>query len=323
MIDDIPYDEIGLQPYESRFGHYNSMADLSTSNPLVADDARFGPDGFRLWNCTSNQWLQSTSIIPANSVAHQPMHDNFAFSFPETPDTSYEKVTFSEDRLSDMTTPTDTPTPLTDPRSRESSSYFKDPQLVDFIIPAVRTTNQATSAGAVIPPAAAVDVPIVSSVDHRSTKDTLHFDATTTATNGLGAIRRPVNTVRLRTARCRMSRRSSMSDIDAGTAHKESTDNVLAVGTRARLKHKRVEKQYRNRLSAQFERLLAVLPSEEFNSGRGGDYGNDEESDEESAHNLTTASVTKAEVLEVAAKLIGSCSCIKRRESNGGDSTED
>jgi len=110
-----------------------------------------------------------------------------------------------------------------------------------------------------------------------------------------------------------------MSDIDVKTADKEPTDIVLAVGTRARLKHKRVEKQYRNRLSAQFERLLAVLPSEEFNSGRSGDYGNEEESDEVSAQNLTTASVTKAEVLEVAARLIGGCSCIKRRGSNGGD----
>ncbi|KAB5581293.1 hypothetical protein GE09DRAFT_1085814 [Coniochaeta sp. 2T2.1] len=297
MLGDIPYDEIGFRPCESRFGRYNNMADLSMSSPLVADDASFGPDGFRLWLCTSNQWLQATSIIHANSAA-----------------------TFGEDHLLDMTTSTDTPTPLTEPFSQESSSYFKDSKLVEFVTPAVRTTNQATSAGAVIPPAVAVDVPVLSSVDRRSTKDTLHFDATTTASNDLGAIRRPVNPVRLRTARCRMSRRSSMSDIDAGTANKEPTDISLAVGTRARLKHKRVEKQYRKRLSAQFERLLAVLPSEEFSSGRSGDYANE---DEKSAQNQTTASVTKAEVLEVAAKLIGNCRCIKRRGSIGGDNRED
>ncbi|KAB5549412.1 hypothetical protein GE09DRAFT_1223248 [Coniochaeta sp. 2T2.1] len=297
------------------------MANLSMSDLLAADYAIFGPDGSHLWNCTSNQWLHATSILHANSDALQPMQDNHVLSFPEAPGTAYVKASFSEDSLSDMAvTQTDTPTPFTDPCSRESSSFSKESKPVDSLTPATRTTNQATSAGAAIPAAVAVDVTKFSSVDNHYTGDALRFDDTTTATNDHGAIRRPVNTVRLRTPRCRKSRRSSVGDNDTGIADTEPTDTVLAVGTRARLKHKRVEKQYRNRLSAQFERLLAVLPSEEFNnSGRGGDYGNDEESDEESAQNLTTASVTKAEVLEVAARLIGGCSCIKRRGSNGGD----
>ncbi|KAB5514920.1 hypothetical protein GE09DRAFT_589193 [Coniochaeta sp. 2T2.1] len=318
-MDDIPHDELGFQPYEFPHGRNDNMASLSMSDTLPADYAIFGPDDFRFWSCTSNQWLQATPALHANSIAHQPMHDNYVFSFPEFPCTVYEMASSSEDNLLDMAvTPTDTqapPTPLTDPYYQESIA--KESKPFDSLAPATQTTNQATSAGATRQPAVAVLVPICSSVDHHSTKDPFHFDATTIATHDPGATRRAVIAARLRTARHSKSRRSSVED-DAGAAGTDPTDMVLAVGTRARLKHKRVEKHYRNRLSTQFERLLAVLPSEEFDSGRGGgDNGNDEKSGEGSVQNITTARVTKAEVLIVAARLIGVCSCIRGGRNDG------
>jgi hypothetical protein len=78
---------------------------------------------------------------------------------------------------------------------------------------------------------------------------------------------------------------------------------------RARIKHKRVERQYRNRLSAQFERLLSVLPADRFYNSYDGDAADARESGEESRSAALSAAmdrktVTRAEVLDVAARLI-------------------
>jgi len=78
---------------------------------------------------------------------------------------------------------------------------------------------------------------------------------------------------------------------------------------RARMKHKRVEKQYRNRLNAQFERLLSVLPADRFHNSDDGDaaYAGEGGEDSRSADWLARIdgkTVTRAEVLDVAARFI-------------------
>jgi len=305
---------------------------------LAADYAGFGPYGFRLLDCTTDQWLQTTAVLHTNSIAHQLLA-------PEVLGIGYEKASFfNEDDLSDMAcTPTDgKPTPLIDPRSQESVSYFDDSDTVDSLNSAARTANQGTSGSAAIPAAVHVDVTIISSVDDHSMDDAIRLDATSAATNDPGAaLRHPADTTLGLQTPARLSiaasRRSSTGDIHTTrrpTANTETpaaeTAQATTMKNRARLKHKRVEKQYRNRLSAQFERLLAVLPSEEFSSSssNGGVVGEDDkdnggggESDEGCCGSgsgqsvATTARVTKAEILEVAARLIGDCSCVKRRGS--------
>ncbi|KAK5657843.1 hypothetical protein OQA88_2916 [Cercophora sp. LCS_1] len=85
---------------------------------------------------------------------------------------------------------------------------------------------------------------------------------------------------------------SSPSEGDAGE------DNVTPEELRARRNHNLVEKQYRNRLNAQFERLLAVLPADQ----RGG-QGDSEDSKR----------MSKAEVLDVATRRIKELEVERRR----------
>jgi len=87
---------------------------------------------------------------------------------------------------------------------------------------------------------------------------------------------------------------------------------------RARMKHKRVEKQYRNRLSAQFERLLSVLPPDRFNtnsddadfaayagdSGEGSGGFPSAGTQAAGSYISDGKTVTRAEVLDVAVRYI-------------------
>jgi len=72
------------------------------------------------------------------------------------------------------------------------------------------------------------------------------------------------STSKLRTAR-RLSKYGNSSNQPTETAE----------GRKACAKHNQVEQQYRKRLNAQFERLLAVLPPEDGDAtaGRGGEAG--------------------------------------------------
>lgn len=77
---------------------------------------------------------------------------------------------------------------------------------------------------------------------------------------------------------------------------------------RARRNHNIVEKQYRNRLNAQFERLLAVLPSENQRNP-----GDDSRDAEESHDTASDRRMSKAEVLEVATRRIKALEVERRR----------
>ncbi|KAK1836571.1 hypothetical protein QBC39DRAFT_326585 [Podospora conica] len=77
---------------------------------------------------------------------------------------------------------------------------------------------------------------------------------------------------------------------------------------RARRNHNIVEKQYRNRLNAQFERLLAVLPSEEH-----GTPGDGTQDAEEGLETASDRRMSKAEVLEVATRRIKALEVERRR----------
>ncbi|KAK0743678.1 hypothetical protein B0T18DRAFT_188764 [Schizothecium vesticola] len=77
---------------------------------------------------------------------------------------------------------------------------------------------------------------------------------------------------------------------------------------RARRNHNIVEKQYRNRLNAQFERLLAVLPSEHQRTP-----GDDSRDAEESHDTASDRRMSKAEVLEVATRRIKALEVERRR----------
>jgi hypothetical protein len=109
------------------------------------------------------------------------------------------------------------------------------------------------------------------------------------STTGCGA------SSRLRKA-CRKAERSPPSPLKAA----ETTDEL-----RARASHNAVEKQYRNRLNTQFERLLSVLPDPQA------DDDNDDDGDDRP--------LSKAEVLDRARRRIKSleseCELLKQQRS--------
>ncbi len=77
-----------------------------------------------------------------------------------------------------------------------------------------------------------------------------------------------------------------------------STANLTTEERRARQNHNVVEKQYRNRLNAQFERLLAVLPANQSSSPEGGALSS------RSGGDFDDRRMSKAEVLELARRRI-------------------
>ncbi|KAK4663277.1 hypothetical protein QC763_607150 [Podospora pseudopauciseta] len=84
-------------------------------------------------------------------------------------------------------------------------------------------------------------------------------------------------------------------------------DDLTPEERRARRNHNLVEKQYRNRLNAQFERLLAVLPLEQY---KGGHLGQGESCD---GFATDEKRMSKAEVLDLATRRIKALEMEKER----------
>lgn len=86
---------------------------------------------------------------------------------------------------------------------------------------------------------------------------------------------------------------ASPSEVESNTPDEQATPEEQ----RARRNHNLVEKQYRNRLNAQFERLLSVLPTDQQRRpGRSGDEDGSGGSDDKR--------MSKAEVLDCATRRI-------------------
>ncbi|KAK0654329.1 hypothetical protein QBC41DRAFT_59232 [Cercophora samala] len=83
-------------------------------------------------------------------------------------------------------------------------------------------------------------------------------------------------------------------------------DDLTPEERRARRNHNLVEKQYRNRLNAQFERLLAVLPLDQHKGGHLGQGGGDGFATDEKR-------MSKAEVLDLATRRIKALEMEKER----------
>ncbi|KAL5603823.1 hypothetical protein FOVSG1_006573 [Fusarium oxysporum f. sp. vasinfectum] len=95
------------------------------------------------------------------------------------------------------------------------------------------------------------------------------------------------------------SRNSRTSINSKSTSTASTASSTPSQERRARASHNRVEKHYRNRLNAQFESLLNVLPAKTRQDGNGN--GDDIESD---GTNNPDRRVSKGEVLEMARKRI-------------------
>jgi len=122
--------------------------------------------------------------------------------------------------------------------------------------------------------------------------------------------------VQLRTASRKPRKPSTSSCSSNGSASsmsikrspsEEPDDDLTPEERRARRNHNLVEKQYRNRLNAQFERLLAVLPVDQLRgngslSGDGKPEGSTIKSS--SSHTNEEKRMSKAEVLDLATKRI-------------------
>lgn len=89
---------------------------------------------------------------------------------------------------------------------------------------------------------------------------------------------------------------TSPADSNDNQSHSDPDDDLTPEERRARRNHNRVEKQYRNRLNNQFERLLAVLPLDRYKGGSVVHDGNGGSSDEKR--------MSKAEVLDLATRQI-------------------
>jgi len=115
-------------------------------------------------------------------------------------------------------------------------------------------------------------------------------------------------TPKLRTA-ARKARKTITKSPTTPSSDSTSDATLTLEERRARRNHNIVEKQYRNRLNAQFERLLAVLPPEhqktpDDNGTQASEDGRDTASDRR---------LSKAEVLEVATRRIKALELERRR----------
>lgn len=98
------------------------------------------------------------------------------------------------------------------------------------------------------------------------------------------------------------SRQSKLRSASRTSKNSRDKPNDTPEDRRTRASHNLVEKQYRNRLNAQFESLLNALPDQVRHSDNGGGNGNeDNESDQA---NDPDRRVSKGEVLEMARKHI-------------------
>ncbi|EWY79980.1 hypothetical protein FOCG_17762 [Fusarium oxysporum f. sp. radicis-lycopersici 26381] len=101
------------------------------------------------------------------------------------------------------------------------------------------------------------------------------------------------------TASSTPSRQRKLRSASRTSKNNRDKPNDAPEERRARASHNRVEKHYRNRLNAQFESLLNVLPAKTRHDGNGN--GDDIESD---GTNNPDRRVSKGEVLEMARKRI-------------------
>ncbi|RBR14738.1 uncharacterized protein FIESC28_07584 [Fusarium coffeatum] len=98
------------------------------------------------------------------------------------------------------------------------------------------------------------------------------------------------------------SRQSKLRSASRTSKNSRDKPNDTPEDRRTRASHNLVEKQYRNRLNAQFESLLSALPDQIRHGDNGGGNGNeDNESDQ---GNDPDRRVSKGEVLEMARKHI-------------------
>lgn len=109
----------------------------------------------------------------------------------------------------------------------------------------------------------------------------------------------------------RQSRSSTSSEKNCIKEEDDLDDSLTAEERRARHSHNIVEKQYRNRLNAQFVRLLAVLPADQRDgngprrkSTGGGSSGSGDDAATVARSPLEEKRLSKAEVLDLATKRI-------------------
>ncbi|EGU84860.1 hypothetical protein FOXB_04641 [Fusarium oxysporum f. sp. conglutinans Fo5176] len=104
------------------------------------------------------------------------------------------------------------------------------------------------------------------------------------------------------TASTTSSRQSKLRSASRTSKNSRDKPNDTPEDRRTRASHNLVEKQYRNRLNAQFESLLSALPDQARHGESGSGNGNE---DNESDHaNDADRRVSKGEVLEMARKHI-------------------
>lgn len=276
-------DQQHLHLYGSHFVHnVISGASAAPAQPPTSDHdighVAFDVSSFECWNGagTHCQWQQSPQDMTATSFAYSLVQDEYPFY--EVADDILGVVIPLDDSFRQTPVPYSSPVgthPLPSPSWAEPSPQPPGPFF--------SSSADSVSVGSVLG-APAVLLP----------KSTAPEDA--------GAAYR---TARLRTSGGRKSRRPSTEAApDVKHAAAPSMSHPLSPErARARFKHKHVEKQYRDRLSAQFERLLAVLPAERFHAGAAGDeHGG--ESDDPPSVTMEGGRVTRAEVLEMATRII-------------------
>ncbi|EEU39167.1 uncharacterized protein NECHADRAFT_81884 [Fusarium vanettenii 77-13-4] len=99
------------------------------------------------------------------------------------------------------------------------------------------------------------------------------------------------------------SRQSKLRSASRTSKNSRDKPNDTPEERRTRASHNLVEKQYRNRLNAQFESLLSALPEQARSGGSGGGNGNGDENESDAANDADRR-VSKGEVLEMARKHI-------------------
>ncbi|KAJ9138103.1 hypothetical protein NKR23_g8610 [Pleurostoma richardsiae] len=114
--------------------------------------------------------------------------------------------------------------------------------------------------------------------------------------------------IQLRTASRKPKAAGQQARSPTGSADDDEDDDDDALTNeerRARRNHNNVEKQYRNRLNTQFEKLLAVLPAADQRAAVGGGKGGKGASSAGAVAESDDKRMSKAEVLDLARRRIG------------------
>ncbi|KAF5000398.1 hypothetical protein FGRMN_1728 [Fusarium graminum] len=253
-------------------GHPNHLAQTATNSTPYAygsnlvSPSNIHPNSVHFDAGAPSQWHDSLGHDASTPKAHTPAHQIASNPWAEIDEPPYDNTSTSRARK--------TPRPR---RVKKESRKFSD----------ASQGGRSSSTGGTAQSVSDAASPSSASQNSRTSLTSKSVSMASTASAS---------------ATSTSSRQSKLRSASRTSKNSRDKPNDTPEDRRTRASHNLVEKQYRNRLNAQFESLLSALP-EQIRHGDSGS-GNGNEDNESDQANDPDRRVSKGEVLEMARKHI-------------------